>query len=364
MIGTIRQGNSFLFENIEFDSESKSFLLSNAEFGFNIEFPFYFDTEYNGVNFDQEVTDNYLLYILHKPNCPENYIYQIKEDSIDQRIGWIFPLNAIISRAHDYVNNQHFSRYAYIGMQKYLLTKQYTYFFDLGADISNLKITDLYQDNIILLVICKERLLGHEFDIVNYLPSLFSQNIFINNNSYEHQTDPLHIFLHLKKTSEHLIENPFVIELFTKLLFETHTLIKFFVLYQIIELLIEKILLSELRILSRKIEDKKLYTRDLRERISKFETEKDRIAKLFSEYLLIDSELIYNNLKTNCDNFLRQIGKEDQIPGTFYESLYSVRNFIFHDYRNLPNEVFETINEINFAFENLTIHVVLNFKQP
>lgn len=61
---------------------------------------------------------------------------------------------------------------------------------------------------------------------------------------------------------------------------EEHSIVKFHILYQIIELLIEDILIYSLEDTIRLFKDKKIYTRSLRERISKVESEKDRILIL------------------------------------------------------------------------------------
>ena len=130
------------------------------------------------------------------------------------------------------------------------------------------------------------------------------------------------------------------------------------ILYQIIELLIEDILIYSLEDTIRLFKDKKIYTRSLRERISKVESEKDRILILIEKCELHSED--YNSLHEKCVAFLVKKGRENV---NFPESLYSVRNFIVHDYRFIVEETeLAEINDINALFEMFVLDLIIKYK--
>lgn len=49
-----------------------------------------------------------------REDCTENSIYQVLVKN--QRIGWIFPVQALLSRDHDYAKNSFFLKYAYVAI--------------------------------------------------------------------------------------------------------------------------------------------------------------------------------------------------------------------------------------------------------
>lgn len=54
----------------------------------------------------------YLFLHNERDEYSENSIFQVYVGQ--QRIGWIFPIQALLSNQHDYVNNPFFLRYAYV----------------------------------------------------------------------------------------------------------------------------------------------------------------------------------------------------------------------------------------------------------
>lgn len=363
MIYTIKENIRYYLDQIVFDDERNCFIVSNQELNLKITFPYYFEKSNGGVPFSNEDVGNYSMYILYKEDCPENSIFQVYEKSLDMRIGWIFPMRALISNEHDFVNNPHFSRYAFIAFSKFLTSDLFEYSIELEEGLENLQINNLVNENSMFLVVSHSNMQDYEFNLNEFLPSLFQYGYFFKNLQYTREFIVPQARINLQKNSDDLTGNEFIKVLITDLVFERHSLLKFFAIYQIIELLIEKILLSELDHITEGIEQKRIYTREIRERIAKFEAEKDRISKLFNEYTQDRDLALYHDLKGVCDDFLNLIGKGDQIPANFFDSLYLVRNFIIHDYRNLPLEANEVISNINTKFEDLMIFLILNFRR-
>lgn len=66
------------------------------------------DTEYNPQNFKLVILYN------KRRDCTENSIYPVYVKK--QRIGWIFPIQALLSKSHDYAENRFFLKYACVAL--------------------------------------------------------------------------------------------------------------------------------------------------------------------------------------------------------------------------------------------------------
>jgi hypothetical protein len=97
---------------------------------------------------DYELED-YSLFILKSFELNrENDIFQVYEKVADLRIGWIFPIQALVSNKHGCAENEHFLKYAYVAFYKLLLNQEdYSHFTPSIEQIENYKLTDFYGDN-------------------------------------------------------------------------------------------------------------------------------------------------------------------------------------------------------------------------
>jgi hypothetical protein len=148
---------------------------------------------------------------------------------------------------------------------------------------------------------------------------------------------------------------------FQDLIYEPHPLVKFHILYQVVEYLIERILYYELEDLSNQLKQRKIYTRDLQEKTKSFLSEEKRIKKLFAEYTFDINTLDFRNC---CQSLLQCIGRDECSGEDTGKLTYMVRNFIVHDYRNFPKAEIEKLAQLNFYFEMLVIDLLLKFKYP
>ncbi len=64
------------------------------------------------------------------------------------------------------------------------------------------------------------------------------------------------------------------------------------------------------------------------------------------------------------DSCLFPFGKEEQTGKDFSTSFYALRNFIVHDYRNIPKSEIANMNEMNVHFEILVVDMLINFIIP
>lgn len=327
---------------------------------------------------------DYSLYIFKGDKVPENNIFQVYEKYLNikeqgqGRIGWTFPLQALLSNEHDYANNLHFLRYAYVAFNKLISLNE-----NLSELIPDYKpdtvytLGDFYKDNLIIMILCNESLSKIDnFRIENYLPSLYSKGYYF----FDSITDTFENEVILEKVknkkdnipakrltiesvSKQLNEGTYINRLFIDLLKnEKHYLVKFHLLYQVVELLIERIFNNEIKRLFKEIECDSCNLFEIRNEFSKLAEELARIEKLFTTYTNDVKDL--NCLKEACISLLVKTGNEKDLnqfsPG---KNLYTVRNLLVHNYRLLSIEHVELINEINSCFENVVIDILIRFKE-
>jgi hypothetical protein len=322
---------------------------------------------------DYHPTD-YSLYILksHILNR-ENDIFQVYEREYNIRIGWIFHIQALLSNEHNYANNQHFLKYSYVAFFKLLQNvEQYeTYKPNLNST-SNYELTDFYGDEIIILILCNSKLqIVDSFNIENYLTSLYSYGYYYcqpidivkNIHSRAAFTQPGQTKISIKRISKKLQEEVYLSRLFKILLkTEEHPLVRFYLLYQVIELIIERIFdkkfLDTINDFNHN-QNKNIF--ELKEKINSISNEKERISQLIDSvepYLNSDSK---TNLLFFCNDLLSSFNSEHK--DSLARSLYAARSFIVHKFRKLPEVDVPKIDNINKEFETMLIDILLNYQE-
>jgi hypothetical protein len=131
--------------------------------------------------------EDYSLFILKSWVLDkENDIFQVFDKEFYKepnrvRLGWIFPIQALLSNEHQYADNKHFLKYAYVAFLKLLKNQEeYTTFNPLFSKITNnYKLTDFYGEDIIILVLCNSPLQKIDnFQVDNYITSLYSYGYY------------------------------------------------------------------------------------------------------------------------------------------------------------------------------------------
>lgn len=316
--------------------------------------------------------EDYTLYILYKSKFSENDIFQVYERDLNKRIGWIFPLQSLLSTSHDYAENVHFLKYAFVAFQKLLTNANNSLEFSLDRETSDLR--EVYDEGSTIVLILSNTDLPNGFYLPFYLPALFKYGYYFKYvKGFNSKTKPpagkkvnlqqvaVPLQVDFQQIASPLQPEDYLTELFEELIYEQHPLVKFHLLYQVVELLIEKVLHHELKAVYDKLRKKEIYTRDLQDHIKSFIPEEKRITKLFSDY---ESFLDIRDLQNQCDSLLQILGKAEQTGEGIAKSLYAVRNFIVHDYRSLPKLQIDTLKDINSHFEILLVDMLLNLEMP
>ncbi|MFO0055908.1 MAG: hypothetical protein ACOVQ3_13465 [Dolichospermum sp.] len=330
--------------------------------------------------------EDYSLFILKSLELNrENDIFQVYDKVADLRIGWIFPIQSLVSNKHGCAENKHFLKYAYVAFYKLLLNQEnYSHFTPSSEQIEDYKLTDFYGDNIIILILCKTNIDKiANFNIDNYLASLYSHSYYycqptenINKINNCQPTEDLNEIknranlkpsgntrLILQQNSQYLQGEPYIERLFKSLLkTEEHPLVRFYILYQVIELVLEimfKKSFSDIIDTFQNNTDKNIY--ELKESIAYISSEKERISKLINALEKYFDEVSKINLHTFCNELL--VAFNSKTKETLPSALYSVRSSIVHKFRNLPEKDLPKIEAINKEFENIVIKIILNFEE-
>jgi hypothetical protein len=364
--------NFFEISEIYFKEEEKSISAgpSDDAHSLNFDYPLPLDKKFK-IN-----EGDFIIYLFHKDNFAANDIYQVKVSKI--RMGWLFPIDSLLTADHDYADNEHFLPYSENAYKKLLRADN-----DLQLITPNLnehekgKLEDFYGSNTIVLILYKpflkkyETAHGRPFSLEEYLVYLYSLgflHITSENRDQIRFYKPIELdtdrmeqrTINLKPISSLLLPDcDFINMVFLgPLKFENHYVVRFHLLYQIIELLISKIFELEFKELMPEFAaTTQIY--ESREKLNNLVNEKGRINRLFSNYSSCEN---LEELKASCIALFDKINSESSSGHA--EALYKVRSLLFHNYREIPKESYSLFETINKEFERSIIDFVINFKTP
>jgi hypothetical protein len=298
-------------------------------------YPLSTDSSFDPAQFD--------LTLIVKKALAENDIYQVYDREAESRIGWCFPLQALNSTEHSYADNEHFLPYAYVAALKILrecpaniLTRCPNI-----NDKEEFSFNDFFPEDVAALVISRAALKPNvHFDISDWIPSLFIYG-YVPLGSRDTTSlvsfgnKPADVRMTIRSVSSHLRNLPFISAVFSDIVaFEKDSLFNFFYSYQLIELLLAQIFKAEQQVIVDNlivVRNDVEKTKGFLQKYSDCTSEKQRLKLLLNNYL--DSAPDQASLRDVCNNFLAANNKSpcDNVAS----SLYSVRNILFHQYRDV-----------------------------
>jgi len=312
----------------------------------------------------------------------ENDIFEIYDAEGAARLGWIFPLQALRSDHHDQAQNVTFLRFAQAafyelcnGISNAFVTTPV----DQGVD--EIDITSFYSEDSIVLILYKRAFADPDlFRLDDYIPCLFKFGYFLQSSSrnpaeiaaFQNPTayEALDQRLRVAGISEHLKANPFIrAVLVDHLPYERSGLLSFFYLYQLVELLLDRIMQIEQQKFVAIVAERQMNSMELKDAIDslgKTMSEKARLQILFSHNL--DTHVDETDLRRACNEFLRTQ------PGTlaagayvevneFWQYLYRVRNALFHNLRGVDPAAIARLPDICLAFKKVISEVLISYKE-
>ncbi|TAK58382.1 MAG: hypothetical protein EPO24_08475 [Bacteroidetes bacterium] len=268
----------------------------------------------------------------------------------DKNIGYIIPFTALEDNDNNFDEDFDEYKQAY----KYYCVKSFLECYDFPNHLqtSEMQLNDIVETNSIYVILYKPLIDEEDFKIDNCLPSfalngyyLFPENTKPSVLSLVHdrptdsefnalintryRTNRSGTSIRIKTYKNILQLNPLIELFYKKLLIESNEpLHRFIVLYQIIELLIDKRFRKEIEDIFR--EKDTLSNHKLAKKINKITNNKNIINKIFENVVFPEKEEITNVMR----DFIVEFDSEfnSQSPG---ECLYELRNLIFHDYKSL-----------------------------
>lgn len=318
--------------------------------------------------------DGYDLYVFFAGDIRESDIRQVfvaGRDG-DSRVGWLIPLLSLESDLHDFADNEHFLRYARAGIEGLFDVLPQDVVDAMGpVSIGNgLALTSLAPETTVLLVISKKVLAnGAFFDIDRLYPFLSSIGILD-----ERQTKfgrivvpfvrPEGLKIRLVHCAEEFAQDKLVGALLT---YAAHAysnpVLQFFYLYQVVELLMEKVFSSEQKAIVAKINQANGSVTKVKEAMDDLGdclSEKHRINAIVEKYC--DPKPAISELVRSCRDLNAALGiKEGE---TLAKSLYPLRNLVFHNYRSFPDQSLDDLKRINFSFFSAIPNILSSFKSP
>lgn len=340
-----------------YDREENIFTISTA-YGDSIEYKpiLKLKDEYNESDFCFILLNN------ESPSCTENSIYPLYLDN--KRVGWIFPLQALYSTEHDYAENPYFLKYAYV-VTVYLLknisdvdSRETPEDFSIEPYFDGSKCVLVYDINNCTQI--------DGFDIDQYTVSLYKYGYSFSGKGNLDAVLPDGVErknLKLKSISSDLNKIPYI-----NLLFKTqfpnaeNEIIKFYLYYQIIEVLISLVFEDQFRRHISILDEDSERLFDIRDELNQLGNEKNRVKMLFCQYAQgIDAQYI-TDLNTAATSFLSSLGRKtyDQ----YYENLYAVRCYMVHKLYSVGDYANSLLRNLNNSFLNIIIEVLFKYRTP
>lgn len=333
-----KEGNMFELVGKQLDEE---------EIVIDVVYPLKLDDEY-----DNRI-EQFDIYLLKNPKVNENSIFQVYDKEYNIRIGWIFPIQALVSKEHDYSENEYFLKYAYIAAKKLLLNDITIENKDFDYSKEEYTVLDFYKDDDIILVVDNENTITiNEYNIDDYIVSLYKYGYCFEGYNKLKYFEEINTKLNLHRIKKNFRNEQYIVELFKSFLCkETSSLLKFYLLYQVIEMAIEKVFNIEFKSIIKSINNDPKSLFDKKEDLSTITNEKHRVRLLFNKYC--NGINCSDELKDCCNTLLELQGKK--LGDSMEASLYSVRNLLVHSYREIETNNKGYIDEINFVFEECIV---------
>ena len=331
---------------LTYSSEHHRF--EDGEGHFFVPFPF-LDMDHSGqlMVLNQE---HFHVDVFYKKGIPENDIRQVRLNG--ERIGWIFPVACLVSKEHSFADNSHFSYYAFHAYEWLLSNTTICERLSKGETLSSILLGSDHYDSAVLLMFPTGKF---KTPITPELmwPSLVKYGYFKSLWGKGHFLPVGETSIHLELSSE---DDPYIHELLTQYLFCNEPALRFFRLYQVIELLIERDLVNYLSVLVEKGKKGELSTRSL-DSFIRDNSELKRIRNVFDQESIDVSD--YDELNRLCREYLKSKDIEDKEE--LSTNLYHVRNLIVHRLRKTHSDMVD-IDAINDECQLLVMDLIIRSK--
>ena len=338
---------------LEYRKEDNIFYLENVEKNTICEYcpKLALDPEYDPARFKYHILYN------EREDYSENDIFQVYVEK--QRIGWIFPIQALLSNQHDYVENRYFLRYAYVACWLLLNDIKSK---DEKETSSEIFLEDFYDDSATILVLDLDNISNlKEFALEYYSVSLYQQGYaWAGKGNLDSQIEKPDKKIHLKPIAKELLKTKYIYNMFEREIpKEQEAFARFHTYYQIIEILIAIVFEDKFKKFVGQLSISTDSLFDQRDILGTMVLEKQRVKWLFAEYVRISQDE-KSILDECCKIILEENGKKVGIE--MAENLYSVRCLLVHNMYILNAHSHELLEDINKAFLDVLMDALSTFK--
>lgn len=289
--------------------------------------------------------DDFDAYLLTRPGVRENDVRQVfsKIAGDRARIGWAIPVLSLVSGEHDFSADQYFLNYAYVALMKSVEIVQASIEMEV-SELAEIDLLNMLGENSVILVISKATLKdGHDFELRRALPSLVSQGYALCAPELDvggswvdisDQQPHLKVMLSARMPDDH----DMIVSMLNGFVTSTRSAaLQFFYLYQIIELLMERVIAIHQKEIAESIlkaGSSSSLIKNALERIGELNSEKSRLNLVVEKYTRVAGDL--RDLKLECNKLKVKLGLD--AGENISEYLYPLRNYIFHNFRSFPKE--------------------------
>ena len=342
--------------SLQYEKENNVFYLQNSVGKTICEFwpKLQLDSEYNPSQY------RYLFLHNEREDYSENSIFQVYVDK--QRIGWIFPIQALLSDQHDYAGNIFFLRYAYVAFWLLLNNIKSENEQEISSEIF---LEDFYDNSLTILVLDNENIsrLEGTFSIENYTISLYQYGYsWSGRGNLDSQIEKPDKRIHLKPIAKELQRTKYIYTMFEKEIPKIQeAFARFHTYYQIVEILISIVFEDKFKTFVDLLKNSKESLFEQRDKLGNMILEKQRVKWLFAEYVSIP-QTEKNILDEQCKKLLQENSKKAGVG--MAENLYAVRCLLVHSMYTLNEYSHEILEDINKAFLEVIMEMLLTFKTP
>lgn len=303
--------------------------------------------EYNPNDFD--------MFFFKKYDTRENDIYTLKFDN--ERCGWSFPIQALVSREHDFFDNTHFLKYCYVALFK--LLSSIACFKNNESDNNQIFLNDYFDyDSHLIIYDKKNTSLIPDFDFKNYIVSLSTYG-YSKNGRIDNIKD-IEKNLNLKRSSENIPNIEYVNSMYEIISLDMEPYARFNIMYQIIEIFISFIFESQFKFTLNNFDNDKDNLFEFKAKLDEIVNEKSRVKKLFNEYAIVAPNSV---LIANCNALLEKY-RNKKIDESNATCIYDVRCLIVHNMYKMERSEYSVIEIINHEFLKILQEIIYTYKTP
>ena len=349
----------------QYNHDRRAFLIKDGEDELSaIPFPFP-DTNRAGNVFDERNAANYSFSIYYKSNVAELDFHLVKVNTgtgggAPQRLGWMIPLATLTTEDSEVLNVPFLNEFAFWAYC-YLLERV-----DIQNRLNDDDVTfggvldSMYPDGCLLIIENAQRPEGkvekhYELSLAKngyykVVSNYHNPKISLRRNDELTLSPAGEIF----DAAQGCYVNPYIEEFLEQHVYNTNSFIRFFFLYQIVEVLLDAEMVELLRDFANKIENNQTTYRTADKALQK-NTESERFKRVVSHSGLVTAN--YADLDNVCNGFTGLVNIENP------ESIYQVRNHIVHRFRKaVADEV--SVKEICDHLELYLYDLLILYKKP